>query len=99
MIHSLHSQRKECITFFHSVVAGTPALRQRNSTIELWIRRTLAGDPPRAKSLVVSLFGDAIAPHGGAIRVKNLIELLWPFEINGRLGRTGGFQLVKEEWL
>jgi len=80
-------------------VAGTPAFRQQNSTTELWIRRTLAGDPPRAKSLVVSLFGDAIAPHGGAIRLKNLIELLGPFEVNERLVRTSVFRLVKEDWL
>src|SRR5258708_29493861 len=99
MIHSLHSQRKECITFFHWVVAGTRAPRQLNSTIELWIRRTLAGDPPRAKSLVVLLFGDAIAPHGGVIRLKNLFELLGPFEINERLVRTSVFRLVKEDWL
>jgi phenylacetic acid degradation operon negative regulatory protein len=80
-------------------VAATPALRQQNSTTELWIRRTLAGDPPRAKSLLVSLFGDAIAPHGGAIRLKNLIELLGPFEVNERLVRTSVFRLVKEDWL
>jgi phenylacetic acid degradation operon negative regulatory protein len=48
---------------------------------------------------VVSLFGDAIAPHGGAIRLKNLIELLGPFEVNERLVRTSVFRLVKEDWL
>jgi phenylacetic acid degradation operon negative regulatory protein len=80
-------------------VATPFAPRKRNSTVELWIRRTLAADPPRAKSLVVSLFGDAIAPHGGAIRLKNLIELLGPFEVNERLVRTSVFRLVKEDWL
>ena len=80
-------------------MAATPAFRQRNSTAELWIRRTLAADPPRAKSLVVSLFGDAIAPRGGAIRLKNLIELLGPFEVNERLVRTSVFRLVQEDWL
>jgi len=59
----------------------------------------LATDPPRAKSLVVSLFGDAIAPRGGAIRLKNLIELLGPFEVNERLVRTSVFRLVQEDWL
>lgn len=80
-------------------MAGSPALRQRNSTIELWIRRTLAADPPRAKSLVVTLFGDTIAPRGGSIWLKNLIELLAPFEVNERLVRTSVFRLVQEEWL
>jgi phenylacetic acid degradation operon negative regulatory protein len=59
----------------------------------------LAADPPRAKSLVVTLFGDAIAPHGGCVQLKGLIELLRPFGINERLVRTSVFRLVKEEWL
>jgi phenylacetic acid degradation operon negative regulatory protein len=80
-------------------VARTPASQSRISTVPLWIRRTLAADPPRAKSLVVTLFGDAIAPHGGAIRLKNLIELLQPFEVNERLVRTSVFRLVQEDWL
>jgi phenylacetic acid degradation operon negative regulatory protein len=48
---------------------------------------------------VVSLFGDAIAPYGGAIRLKNLIELLGPFDVNERSVRTSVFRLVKEDWL
>jgi phenylacetic acid degradation operon negative regulatory protein len=80
-------------------VAGTSAPRHLNPTIQLWIRRTLAADPPRAKSLVVTLFGDAIAPHGGSIQLKGLIELLGPFGINERLVRTSVFRLVKEDWL
>ena len=48
---------------------------------------------------MVSLFGDAIAPHGGAIRLKNLIELLGPFDVNERSVRTSVFRLVKEDWL
>jgi phenylacetic acid degradation operon negative regulatory protein len=47
----------------------------------------------------VTLFGDAIVPRGGSIRLKNLIELLQPFEINERLVRTSVFRLVKEDWL
>lgn len=80
-------------------MARTPDLQRRISTIELWIRRTLAMDPPRAKSLVVSIFGDAIAPHGGCIRLQGLIELLGPLAINERLVRTSVFRLVKEDWL
>lgn len=80
-------------------MALTPDLQPRNSTIELWIRRALTADPPRAKSLVVTIFGDAIAPHGGCVRLKGLIELLRPFAINERLVRTSVFRLVQEEWL
>jgi phenylacetic acid degradation operon negative regulatory protein len=80
-------------------VTATPGSQSRNSTVALWIRRSLAADPPRAKSLVVTLFGDAIAPHGGCVQLKALIELLGPFGINERLVRTSVFRLVKEGWL
>jgi phenylacetic acid degradation operon negative regulatory protein len=48
---------------------------------------------------VVTVFGDAIAPYGDEIRLKSLIELLEPFEVNERLVRTSVFRLVKEDWL
>jgi phenylacetic acid degradation operon negative regulatory protein len=48
---------------------------------------------------VVTVFGDAIAPHGGSVQLKGLIELLRPFGINERLVRTSVFRLVKEDWL
>ncbi|MBV9273335.1 MAG: phenylacetic acid degradation operon negative regulatory protein PaaX, partial [Verrucomicrobia bacterium] len=64
-----------------------------------WIRRLLTADPPRAKSLVVTVFGDAIAPYEDRIRLKSLIQLLEPFEVNERLARTSVFRLVKEDWL
>jgi phenylacetic acid degradation operon negative regulatory protein len=48
---------------------------------------------------VVTLFGDAIAPHGGCVQLKGLIELLRPFGVNERLVRTSVFRLVKEGWL
>ena len=72
--------------------ATRPAIRK-------WIQRVLANDPPRAKSLVVTIFGDAIQPHGGSIRLKALIELLAPFGINHRLVRTSVFRLVRDDWL
>lgn len=64
-----------------------------------WIAHFLATDPPRSKSLVMTIFGDAIAPHGGAIWLGSLIELLAPFGVNDRLLRTSVFRLVQEGWL
>ena len=52
-----------------------------------------------AKSLCVSLLGDALAPHGGAIWLGDLIELLAPLGINERLLRTSVFRLVAQNWL
>jgi len=56
-------------------------------------------DPPRAKSLCVSLFGDAIAAHGNAIWLGDLITLLIPLGLNERLLRTSVFRLVTQNWL
>jgi phenylacetic acid degradation operon negative regulatory protein len=64
-----------------------------------WIAQFLATDPPRSKSLVMTIFGDAIAPHGGAIWLGSLIELLAPLGINDRLLRTSVFRLAQEGWL
>jgi phenylacetic acid degradation operon negative regulatory protein len=75
-----------------STVPTRPAIRK-------WIQRALANDPPRAKSLAVTIFGDAIQPHAGSIRLKALIDLLGPFGINHRLVRTSVFRLVRDHWL
>lgn len=56
-------------------------------------------DPPRAKSLCVTLLGDAIEPHGGHIWLSDLIELVTPLGINERLLRTSVFRLVAQDWL
>ncbi|OEZ99016.1 phenylacetic acid degradation operon negative regulatory protein PaaX [Duganella sp. HH101] len=64
-----------------------------------WIAGFLASDPPRSKSLVVTIFGDAIVPHGGMVWLGSLIELLAPFGVNDRLLRTAVFRLAQEGWL
>ena len=47
---------------------------QKNQKINGWIEEFLASDPPRSKSLVMTIFGDAIVPHGGmVVRPSNLI--------------------------
>jgi phenylacetic acid degradation operon negative regulatory protein len=72
-------------------------MKQLNCTE--WIAQFLAQDPPRSKSLVMTMFGDAIVPHGGAIWLGSLIELLAPFGVNDRLLRTSVFRLAQEGWL
>ena len=64
-----------------------------------WIARQLRQDPPRAKSLVMTVFGDAIAPRGGAVWLGSLITLLAPLGISERAVRTSVFRLVEEGWL
>jgi phenylacetic acid degradation operon negative regulatory protein len=64
-----------------------------------WIRRALASDPPRARSLIVTVWGDALAPHGGIVWLAGLIRLMAPFGMNERLVRTSVFRLVRDGWL
>jgi phenylacetic acid degradation operon negative regulatory protein len=64
-----------------------------------WINHFLATDPPRSKSLVMTIFGDAIAPHGGRLWLGSLIELVAPLGVTDRLVRTSVFRLVQEGWL
>jgi phenylacetic acid degradation operon negative regulatory protein len=70
-----------------------------NLSSDEWIAKTLEADPPRAKSLVMTVFGDAIAPHEGAVWLGSLIELLTPLGVADRLVRTSVFRLVQEGWL
>lgn len=71
----------------------------KNPSINKWIQHFLATDPPRSKSVVMTVFGDSIAPHGGQVWLGSLIELLAPFGISDRLVRTSIFRLAEEGWL
>ena len=53
----------------------------------------------RGTSLVITVFGDSISPHGGSIWLGSLIQALEPLGINERLVRTSVYRLVKEGWL
>ncbi|MEP7182271.1 MAG: phenylacetic acid degradation operon negative regulatory protein PaaX [Betaproteobacteria bacterium] len=67
--------------------------------VRRWIRRQLDAAPPRAPSLIVTVWGDAIVPHGGAVMLPGLIQLLAALGINERLVRTSVFRLAREGWL
>ena len=71
----------------------------RISSTSKWIQQFLETDPPRAKSVTMTVFGDSIAPHGGAVWLGSLIALLSPFGISDRLVRTSVFRLAEEGWL
>lgn len=69
------------------------------STVNEWIKQALRAEPPRSKSLIVTVFGDAIAPNSDGLWLSELINLLKPFHINERLVRTSSFRLIEEGWL
>lgn len=73
--------------------------RKKTSTVPAWLDQYLTANPPRAKSLVMTLFGDVITPHGGGVWLGSLIDLLGPFGISDRLVRTSVFRLAEEGWL
>ncbi len=53
----------------------------------------------RAGSLIISVFGDAVAPRGGRLWIGSLIRLLEPLGINERLTRTAISRLAQQGWL
>jgi phenylacetic acid degradation operon negative regulatory protein len=55
--------------------------------------------PLRGGSLIVTMFGDAIMPRGGAVALGSLIELAAPFGLNERLVRTATSRLAQDGWL
>jgi len=55
--------------------------------------------PVRGGSLLVTIFGDSIAPRGGAITLGSLIGLAAPFGLNERLVRTAMARLADDDWL
>lgn len=59
----------------------------------------LEARPPRAGSLIITVFGDSISAFGGTVGLASLIELLAPFGLNARQIRTAVFRLVRDDWL
>ena len=55
--------------------------------------------PLRGGSLIVTIFGDAIMPRGGAVALGSLIDLAAPFGLNERLVRTATARLAKDGWI
>ena len=50
----------------------------------------------RAKSLIVTVYGDALMPHGGACWLGSLIRLVAPLGVSERMVRTGVYRLSQE---
>ena len=67
--------------------------------LEALLRRFHGQRPLRGGSLLMTLFGDAIAPRGGAVTLGSLIDLARPFGLAERLVRTAVARLATEGWL
>jgi phenylacetic acid degradation operon negative regulatory protein len=55
--------------------------------------------PMRVGSLLITIFGDAVAPRGGTATLGSLIRLAQPFGIPERHVRTSVGRLAQEGWL
>jgi phenylacetic acid degradation operon negative regulatory protein len=71
----------------------------KNRLLDQWIERQLADRPLRANSLIITIYGDMIAPHGGTVWLGGLIRLVEPLRLNPRAVRTSVFRLSREKWL
>ena len=83
----------------HQSVPLSGARTKTDPTVARWIQRTLKAEPPRARSLIVTVWGDALAPHGGTVWLAGLIRLMSAFGINERLVRTSVYRLARDGWL
>jgi len=54
---------------------------------------------PRGKSLIMTVYGDSILPHGGGAWLGELIALLEPLGLNERVVRTSVYRLVQDDLL
>lgn len=53
----------------------------------------------RAGSLIITVFGDSVAPRGGTVWIGSLIKVMKEFGISERLVRTSVFRLSRDGWL
>ena len=67
--------------------------------ITQWVEDLLSERPVRANSLIITIYGDSIAPHGGSVWLGSFIRLVEPLGLNDRLVRTSVFRLSKDLWL
>ncbi len=67
--------------------------------ISQWIEGFLEQRPTRANSLIITVYGDFIAAHGGTVWLGSFIRLVEPLGLNERMVRTSVYRLSREKWL
>ncbi len=69
------------------------------AAVRALLRRFRAQRPLRGGSLLITIFGDAIAPRAAAVTLGSLIRLAAPFGLTERLVRTSVARLARDGWL
>ena len=59
----------------------------------------LRREPSRTWSIVITIYGDAIVPRGGAVWLGTLEAILAAMEIGGGVVRTAMSRLAADGWL
>ena len=67
--------------------------------VQALLRHFRAQRPLRGGSLLITIFGDSIAPRGGAVTLGSLIRLAATFGLTERLVRTSVARLARDGWL
>jgi phenylacetic acid degradation operon negative regulatory protein len=67
--------------------------------VAVLLRRFHRQRPIRGGSLLITIFGDSIAPRGGVVSLGSLIGLAQPFGLTERLVRTSVARLAGDGWL
>lgn len=75
------------------------SLAEPDSAVAGEIEDLLGRVRPKANSLIVTVFGDAIMPRGGSIWLSDLMALMSLLGLSERLVRTGVYRLSQEGWL
>lgn len=70
-----------------------------NQAAQALIDQFIQTSPIHANSLIVTVYGDTICPHGGSIWLGSLIKLVKPLGVNERLVRTCVFRLSEKNIL
>lgn len=67
--------------------------------VDEYLKSLLEEMSPKAKSLIITFFGDTVFPYGGTIWLGSLVKFMEEFDISEKLTRTSIFRLTKEGWL
>ena len=67
--------------------------------VDEYLNSLLEEISPKAKSLIITFFGDIVFPYGGTIWLGSLVKFMEEFGISEKLTRTSIFRLTKEGWL
>lgn len=74
-------------------------LGKPRNAFENLIAGVLTSRTIKAKSLIMTIFGDAVVPRGGQIWLGSLVKLASEFGLQEPMVRTSALRLSKEGWL